>query len=361
MRTQVREPPLGEAGARSPRAFRAPAPRIASPAVTRTVEAVAGEDWDGLLAALGVSDVYYSRGFVESSALLAGGRPVLLHLPGDAGAVVFAGPAARRSGRRGHAVRLRRPAGGRRTRRRRGVRGGLPGLVRAAGVVSSFVVFHPLFANHASAASEGFRRTALADTVAWRLDGDLEAGMHAHHRRQVRRARREGLDDERAPRPRRPRRFVALYEPDDVHGSTQRTFYRFGDEYWARLAALARVRIDVRRDEELHACVLGLGRAPWLHYHLGGVGGRRPPAGREPPRAPHPRPLGAGERLRAAAPRRRRRRACRRPAHLQGALRSRESGARAHREGGARRHRVRGADRRDTIDWDGFFPAYRRR
>lgn len=328
--------------------------------MTRTVEAVAGEDWDGLLAALGVSDVYYSRGFVESSALLAGGRPVLLHLPGDAGAVVF--PVLLRE----DPVDVVTPYGygGPLAAGENPPAAAFPAAYQAwcerQGVVSSFVVFHPLFANHASAASEGFRRTALADTVAWPLDGDLEAGMHAHHRRQVRRARREGLETSAHPDPGDLGGFVALYDQTMSRVDAE-AFYRFGDEYWARLAALARVRIDVRRDEELHACVLGLGRAPWLHYHLGGStdAGRR---------------LGANHLALLTLARWGQENGYAR-LHLGGGVGGRADDLRTYKERFAPGSLVpahigkavhdatayAALTGSDTIDWDGFFPAYRRR
>ena len=45
--------------------------------------------WDAALRDLGVTDVYYSRGYLEASAALAGGTPALLHLAGAGGDVMF--------------------------------------------------------------------------------------------------------------------------------------------------------------------------------------------------------------------------------------------------------------------------------
>ena len=42
------------------------------------IEEVAPEDWDGLLAELGCDDAYLRREYVEASAVLDPGRPVLL-------------------------------------------------------------------------------------------------------------------------------------------------------------------------------------------------------------------------------------------------------------------------------------------
>jgi hypothetical protein len=111
--------------------------------------------WDALVRDLGVSDVYYSRGFVEASAPLAGGEATFLVLDGAEGSVLF--PCIVRS----DPVDVVTPYG----------YGGplgvgpepplaeLAGRYRAwcarRGVVSSFVVFHPLFGNAAAAGPEG--------------------------------------------------------------------------------------------------------------------------------------------------------------------------------------------------------------
>jgi serine/alanine adding enzyme len=234
------------------------------------VEVEAGR-WDAALRAAGLSDVYYSRGFVRASALLTGGEPLLLRLAGAGGDVFF--PCILRSeptdavtpyGYGG-------PAGA----------GGSPPLAEfpaayqswceARGVVSSFVVFHPLLGNAGSAAAGGFRRTALAGTVAWPLEGDLLAGMHKHHRRLVRRAQADGYELDVRPSPADLTAFV------DVYGQTMRRagaapFYLFPPPYWDALrAGVKLVRVDVRRAGELIASVLGMGEPPWLHYHLGGA------------------------------------------------------------------------------------------
>jgi hypothetical protein len=46
--------------------------------------------WDPLVRSLGVTDVYYSHGFVSASAPLARGAPTLLHAGGPGGDLLFA-------------------------------------------------------------------------------------------------------------------------------------------------------------------------------------------------------------------------------------------------------------------------------
>ena len=333
-----------------------------SPQETSAVEVVAPEDWDRLLARLEVTDVYYSRGFVEASAALTGGAPRLLHLPGERGGVVF--PCLVRR----DPVDVVTPYG---------YGGPLPAgadppaeafpaayqqWCEQAGAVSTFVVFHPLFGNHVSPANAGFRRTALADTVAWPLDAaDLEAAMHAHHRRVVRRARRAGLEASVAERPDDLEEFVAVYEATMDRADAD-AFYLFGADYWERLLHdVPLVRVDVRHEGELAASVLGMGRRPWLHYHLGGstAEGRR---------------LGASHLALFTLARWGRENGYQR-LHLGGGVGGRADSLREYKlrfaPGGLAPAQIGKAVHDPSeyarltgsgeIDWDGFFPAYRAR
>ena len=83
-------------------------------------------------------------------------------------------------------------------------------------MVTSFVLYHPLFANQELAGPTGFHRIDLDGTVAWPLDaGELLAGMHRHHRRVVRKALREGFET-RVARPDSLEDFVAGLRGDDA-------------------------------------------------------------------------------------------------------------------------------------------------
>jgi serine/alanine adding enzyme len=231
----------------------------------RLVE-VAPSRWDAVLAGLGIADVYASRGFVAASAPLAGGEPLLLHHAEAGGNVVF--PAIVRRDPPdvvtpyGYGGPLGPP---------------LPGFADAyadwcagRGIVSSFVVFHPLYGNGAAAAALGFRPTALAGTVAWPLGAaDLLAGMHKHHRRIVRRALADGCEIVAERGPADLSAFVDVYE-QTMRRTGAAPFYFFPAAYWEALARdVPLVRVDVRRGGELLASVLGMGEPPWLHYHLG--------------------------------------------------------------------------------------------
>jgi len=134
---------------------------------------------------------------------------------------------------------------------------------RENGIVTTFVRFHPLYAN---ARDAPVHVEQLAATVAWRLgQDDLEGGMHLNHRRTVRKARAagvtvtvgEGVGD-----------FVPLYE-ETMRRAGAAPFYFFAAEYWQALARTQIVRFDAHRDGETLASALCLASPPWLHYHLG--------------------------------------------------------------------------------------------
>jgi serine/alanine adding enzyme len=227
--------------------------------------------WDELLARLGVTDVYYSRGFAEASAPLADGQAVFLHLAGEEGDVLF--PCiARRSpadvvspyGYGGPlAVGARPPLDA--------FPAAYEAWCRQRGMLSSFVVFHPLFGNGAAADRLGFRANELAGTIAWPLGGDdLLAGMHKHHRRVVRRAVAQGCEISVEPAPADLGGFVEIYE-ETMRRAEAAPFYFFPGAYWDALVRdVPLVRVGVHRDGEPLAGVLGMGARPWLHYHLGG-------------------------------------------------------------------------------------------
>jgi hypothetical protein len=216
------------------------------------------ERWDAALRAAGVTDVYYQRGFVAASAALAGAEPVLLRHGGVFFACLLRSDPVDVVTPYGYGGPVGEPLGG------------FPAAYEAwcarRGVVSSFVVFHPLLA----AATAPFRRTALAGTVVWDLATDeLLPAMHKHHRRLVRRAQRAGYDVAVEPRPAGLDDFVAIYERT-MERQDAAPFYFFPPSYWEALARdVPLVRVDVRERGRLIASALGMGEPPLLHYHLG--------------------------------------------------------------------------------------------
>lgn len=237
------------------------------------LEVVADDEWDPRLDELGLTDAYLRRAYLRAGAVLTPAKPVLLHLAGDGGDVVFA------------ALERSEPAdlitpygyGGPVTA------GDDPPVsvfaaaygewCRARAAVSTFVLFHPLYANQEL--ELGFHVEPLTGTIAWDLapGADLLAGMHRHHRRMVRRALGAGAEVR-----------VAVCECGDLDGLTgfrrlymetmQRVhadaFYLFSDAYWSALVdGVAMVSVEVWQGSEQLAGVLGLTGAPWLHYHLG--------------------------------------------------------------------------------------------
>ena len=235
------------------------------------LEQVPAAEWDDRLDALGLTDAYLRRGYLAASAQLTPGEPVLLHLAGDGGDVVFAALL------RSDPVDLVTPYGY-----------GGPVAVgsdppmdafaqaygewcRAHGATSTFAVFHPLFANARHA--PGFHVQPIGDTIAWSLapGADLMAGMHRHHRRMARRALNAGAEV-RITEPHELESlagFRALYE-QTMRRAHADPFYFFAKPYWAALAAaVPTVAVEVWHDGAQHAGVLGLTGTPWLHYHLG--------------------------------------------------------------------------------------------
>jgi len=234
------------------------------------LEELEGPAWDAALRELAVTDAYYARGFVEASAPLAGGRPLLLrHGPVVFAVVVrddppdvvtpygYGGPSTRHPARPGGVAAFA---------------AAYDAWCAARGIVSTFAVHHPVLATQQHSAALGWHASPLAGTVAWRLEGDLEAGMHRHHRRLVRRARASGHEAVVVPRPADLGPFVALYEAS-MRRNGAAAFYFFPTAYWdALLAGVQLVRVDVRDAAgEVVAGVLGMGEPPFLHYHLGGA------------------------------------------------------------------------------------------
>lgn len=237
------------------------------------LEVVADDEWDGHLDALGLTDGYLRRGYLRAGAALTPAEPVLLHLPGPGGDVVFA--ALRRAGPTdlvtpygygGPVCAGTDPPVG-------AFAAAYDEWCRSCAAVSTFVMFHPLYANHEL--DLGFHVEPLAGTIAWDLAPgvDLLAGMHRHHRRMVRRALGAGAEVR-----------ISRCAPGDLDGlagfrrlyteTMQRAdadpFYLFSESYWSALAdGVEMVLVEVWQGSEQLAGVLGLTGAPWLHYHLG--------------------------------------------------------------------------------------------
>ncbi len=213
--------------------------------------------WNGLLEELGFVDVYLTREYVEASTLLEPGQPLFLRADGAIfAAILREGPTDVISpyGYGG-------PVG--------------PGFwepyddwCRAHGVVTSFVRFHPLYANHRHA-GPNVRVEPLGPTVGWRLDeeGDLFERMHRHHRRVVRKAVVAGVEATATLGPERLGRFRILYE-QTMERQDAAGFYYFPPEYWRELETSLRNHVVLFEASE-DAALLCLHAPPWLHYHLG--------------------------------------------------------------------------------------------
>jgi serine/alanine adding enzyme len=323
-------------------------------------------DWDELLARLGCADVYLLDGYVESARMLEGGRPVLVHLSEAGGDVVF--PLLVRELPTGGGFDVTTPYGfggpvvtgpEPPTRRFWELYGE---WCRATGVVTTFIRFHPLFANQRDAGA-GVLVERLAGTVGWRLQApDLFGAMHPAHRRACRRARKAGVTVSVRESPGSLASFVELYEVT-MRRVEASEFYFFPPGYWELLEARLRERIllvDAEVEGEVVASALCFATPPWLHYHLGATADRG-------------RALGASNLLFYEAAAWARERGFER-FHLGGGVGAREDSLltfkrRFDPDGGLLDFAVGKAVHdavayealtgRDSDDLDGFFPAYR--
>jgi hypothetical protein len=221
------------------------------------MEIAAGE-WDALLARLGLDDVYLRRAYVEGACLLEAGEPTFLHHENT----VFA--CIRREFDDRVDVTTPYGYGGPVGEPAEAFYEAYEDWCRDQGIVSTFVRFHPLYANQRYAR---IHVEPLSQTIAWRLGDDVFERMHSHHRRVVRKAERSGLEAT-AREDADLWEFVELYERTMARLDAD-AFYVFPSEYWNSLASLPTVLIEVRREAELCAAVLCFASKPWLHYHLG--------------------------------------------------------------------------------------------
>ncbi len=234
---------------------------------------VAAAEWDGLLVQLGCADPYLLRPYVESACAIEPGEPAFLHVSAPSGDVVLACIVRAIPGSDLHDVITPYGYGG-----PVGV-GSSPPAQRfyeqygywcaGRGVVSTFIRFHPLFANH-RAAGPDVHADYSNPTIGWRLDGDLLAGMHGKHRNAVRKAMRAGVVVEAVESPTDLDPFVSLYELT-MRRQEAPDRYLFPASYWARLSGLGArlVRFDAVSGGAVVASALCMVGDRWLHYHLG--------------------------------------------------------------------------------------------
>jgi serine/alanine adding enzyme len=234
---------------------------------------VEGSAWDELVAAAGCTDVYYLRGYLEASAVARSGRCAYLYLRDEGGAVVF--PCIVREqleprSRDVTTVAYGGPLG----------LGVTPPIAKFStlyekwcadqGIVTTFVRFHPLFANHRYAPSF-LRRTPTEGSVAWPLERDLLGEMHRHHRRLIRKAEAAGVEVSVTVGPAQLDGFAALYE-QTMRRLGAASFYFFPELYWERLTHFLGdeiVLFEALVEGSVVASVVCFATRPWLHYHLG--------------------------------------------------------------------------------------------
>ena len=245
----------------------------------RALEEVDPQAWDELLGELDRADAYLLREYVEGAGVLDAGQPTFLHLEGPGGHVLFA------------CLVREIPGGGLDVTTPYGYGGPVAAGEQPPvkhfyelyerwcsdhGIVTTFIRFHPLFANHRQA-PPGIRVELLAPTIGWRLDGgrDLLAVMHSKHRNVVRKAAASGATVSAVEGPVDLAPFVELYE-ETMRRRDAAPFYFFPPAYWERLSRLGEhlVVFDAVLDGELLASALCLSTRPWLHYHLSATSDR---------------------------------------------------------------------------------------
>jgi len=248
---------------------------VSAVAPQQALEEVDAAEWNELLLELGCADAYLLPAYVEAANVLEPARAAFLHLHEGGGDVVFACLVRKIGRNRGSDVTTPYGYGG------PVAVGDQPPVARfyelyerwcaEQGIVTSFIRFHPLYANHRQAPSD-VRVEVLGPTIAWRLEGgrDLLADMHQKHRNVVRKAAALGTTVETVERGTNLQQFARLYE-ETMRRLDAAEFYFFPSGYWQRLRALGDrlVRFDAVHDGELLASALCMATPPWLHYHLG--------------------------------------------------------------------------------------------
>ena len=234
---------------------------------------IAGPSWGRLLTDIGCDDTYYSDAYIRAAAVAQSGRPAYFCARDAGGAVVFpcvVRELPRWSLRDVTTVALGGPV----------AVGPDPPIGRfseqyeawcgANGVVTTYVRFHPLYANHRYA--PGFFYLQQTDgAVVWPLGTDLLAGMHRHHRRLVRKAESATVQVRTTLGPDRLDGFKLLYA-NTMRRLEAARFYRFPEAYWDCLAGPLRnqtVLFEAALEKRTIAAVLCFAGGRWLHYHLG--------------------------------------------------------------------------------------------
>ena len=242
------------------------------------LEEVAPGDWDEVLERVGVPDVYFRSGVPRERVAPRPGSPGLPPLPQLGGRRRLPGAssgtrptASRTSGRRWATAAPSRP-GRSRPPPRSSTR--TTGGVRENRVVATFARFHPVLENQRLAEGR-WHLEHIGHSIGWRVAGrsaeDLAAGMDAHHRRVLRKARGAAIEVTVETAPGDLAEFVSLYE-ETMRRRSASAFYFFPGAYWEQLTDPLRaavVRADARLEGELVASIVCLSAPPLLHYHLG--------------------------------------------------------------------------------------------
>ncbi len=255
-----------------------------NPVSTDAIRVVPHAEWDDLVARLGGDDAYLRLGWNAASVHLepAGTVAVLLHHATDAGELALPLllrplPSTLGMAATGYDATSAYGYGGPIAAGDVDLDGfgaALDGWARANDVVTTFLRFHPVLANHRWSPPRA-ELVELGSTVAWNVapGRELLPAMHTHHRRAVRKADRAGLEVRITVAPDDLTAFREMYD-HTMRRQEAAAFYFFDDAYWDALVATGGggelVLVDgILGDGDVVASLLCIAHGDWLHYHLG--------------------------------------------------------------------------------------------
>ena len=249
--------------------------------MTATLQTVPREGWDAALLEDGLTDVFLRKGYLEASAVLDEGEPTLLVLRAGGGGVAFPFLLREVPGEPGLSDVITPygfggPIGFGADPPWAGFHEAYERWCGEHRVVTTFVRFHPLYANQVDA-SPSMDVVPLSGTVGWRLEpgADLREGITSKHRRKIRAAERAGLtvvlDEDRSGGAPGLATLRRLYEETMIRNGAS-SFYFFPDAYWDTLRTeLGPVQLVAQvfgPDGDVMAAALCFVALPWSHCHI---------------------------------------------------------------------------------------------
>jgi len=140
-------------------------------------------------------------------------------------------------------------------------------------VVTSFLRFHPMLKNYREF-QDVFTTVKVGQTALWDLTTeDLIKGMSKNHRKNWRRAIREGVEARITPNPVRVDEFRALYETSMARVGATKSYW-LNENYWGSLRDRlgdASLLVEAIYKNQVVAAAWCLLSEKYLHFHLSGT------------------------------------------------------------------------------------------